>query len=49
MAHAEYTAQRKLAEQLAQEGLGKLGLDSKRKGGGSPISLLAVRSAVCLS
>ena len=42
MAHAECIAQRKLAEQHAQEGLGELGLDSKHKGG-SPKFLLAVR------
>ena len=43
MAHAECTAQRKLAEQRAQEGLGELGLDSKHKCG-SPNCLLAMTS-----
>lgn len=46
MAHAECIAQRKLAEQRAQEGLGELGLDSKHKGG-SPKFLLTMRSAAC--
>lgn len=48
MAHAECTAQRKLAEQRAQDGLGELGLDSKHKGG-SPNCLLAMTSAACPS
>ncbi len=33
VAHAESIAQRKLAEQRAQEGMGDLGLDTKHKGG----------------